>query len=83
MKVIRYQSIDGILHETEEECAARDLSIRIRDEVFALEFDLRTLCDGDDYGYDGRILHDRDIPEFIADNAVFLFGVLSRAMELK
>ena len=40
MKVIRYQSTDGVLHETEEECAKRDLELRIIAKVSKLDLDL-------------------------------------------
>lgn len=83
MKVIRYQSTDGVLHETEEECTERDLALRIIAEVSELDFDLGRLYRGADFGYDGRVLYEDDIPNFIADNATLIFEAFLRAMDPK
>lgn len=83
MKVIRYQSTDGVLHETEEECAKRDLELRINSEVSALKFDLGRLYSGSDFGYAGRVLYEEDIPNFITDNATLIFEAFLRAMDSK
>ena len=83
MKVIRYQSTDGFLHETEEECAARDLELRINSEVSALEFDRGYFYSGADFGYAGCVLYEANIPDFIADNATLIFEALLRAMDSK
>lgn len=83
MKVIRYQSTDGVLHETEEECAKRDLELRFIAEVSELDFDLGRCYSGTDTVYDGRVLYEDDIPDFIADNATLIFDALSRAMTPK
>ena len=83
MEVIRYQSTDGVLHETEEECAKRDLELRIIAEVSELDFDLGRCYSGADSGYDGRVLYEDDIPDFIADNATLIFEAFLRAMDPK
>lgn len=83
MKVIRYQSTDGVLHETEEECAKRDLEIRVSAEVSELNFDLGRCYSGTDSGYNGRVLYENDIPNFITDNATLIFEAFLRAMDPK